>query len=87
VTSSTLSKQAFFSDYRSTCYPPDTACSINRYWRISNNEWRLRRSGFDGSILLSPRNAERARTLAAEYACEIMPNNQAAPLGAQPAKF
>lgn len=37
----------------------------------------LRRSGFDGVILLSPRNAERARALADECNCEIMPSNQA----------
>jgi len=37
----------------------------------------LRRSGFDGPILLSPRNAERARALAVEQACEVMPDNQA----------
>ncbi|NBA98080.1 NAD(P)-binding domain-containing protein [Pseudomonas sp. R5(2019)] len=37
----------------------------------------LRGSGFDGPILLSPRNAERAQTLAADYACEVMPSNQA----------
>ncbi|CAI8758709.1 pyrroline-5-carboxylate reductase [Pseudomonas sp. IT-P12] len=37
----------------------------------------LRRSGFDGPILLSPRNAAKARALAAELACEVMPDNQA----------
>lgn len=37
----------------------------------------LRRSGFDGPIRLSPRNAERAQVLAAELACEVMPDNQA----------
>ncbi|MEZ1319334.1 NAD(P)-binding domain-containing protein [Pseudomonas fluorescens] len=37
----------------------------------------LRRSGFDGPIRLSPRNAAKARALAAELACEVMPDNQA----------
>lgn len=37
----------------------------------------LRRSGFDGPILLSPRNTERAQALATECACEVMPSNQA----------
>lgn len=37
----------------------------------------LRRSGFDGIILLSPRNAERAQALADECNCEVMPSNQA----------
>ena len=37
----------------------------------------LRRSGFDGPILLSPRNARRAAMLAHEHDCEVLPSNQA----------
>ncbi|MFK0345177.1 NAD(P)-binding domain-containing protein [Pseudomonas asiatica] len=37
----------------------------------------LRRSGFDGPILLSPRNAQRATLLAREHACEVLTSNQA----------
>jgi len=37
----------------------------------------LRRSGFSGTILLSPRNAECAALLAAECDCRIMDSNQA----------
>ncbi|MFJ2985185.1 MULTISPECIES: NAD(P)-binding domain-containing protein [unclassified Pseudomonas] len=36
----------------------------------------LRRSGFDGSIVLSPRNTKRARALASGYDCEVMSDNQ-----------
>ncbi|MGE8064585.1 pyrroline-5-carboxylate reductase family protein [Pseudomonas sp. NPDC089569] len=36
----------------------------------------LRRSGFDKSILLSPRNHERAAQLAADCDCQVMANNQ-----------
>ena len=37
----------------------------------------LRRSGFEGRILLSPRNDERAARLAADCRCQVMPCNQA----------
>lgn len=37
----------------------------------------LRRSGFTGAILLSPRNAQRAAALAREYGCQVLPDNQA----------
>lgn len=37
----------------------------------------LRRSGYAGQIHLSPRNAEQARTLAAECDCQVMESNQA----------
>jgi pyrroline-5-carboxylate reductase len=37
----------------------------------------LRRSGYCGPLLLSPRNAERAQALASEHGCEVMPSNQA----------
>ncbi|WEL57625.1 NAD(P)-binding domain-containing protein [Pseudomonas kermanshahensis] len=37
----------------------------------------LRRSGFDGAILLSPRNAQRAETLAHTHGCQVLPSNQA----------
>lgn len=37
----------------------------------------LRHSGFEGTLLLSPRNAERAAALARECACEVMESNQA----------
>ncbi|MFK0309888.1 NAD(P)-binding domain-containing protein [Pseudomonas sp. NPDC090233] len=37
----------------------------------------LRRSGFDGAIVLSPRNAERAEALAAGQRCEVLESNQA----------
>ncbi|BBH45562.1 NAD(P)-binding domain-containing protein [Pseudomonas sp. KU43P] len=37
----------------------------------------LRRSGHAGPILLSPRNAERAQTLADEQRCLVLPSNQA----------
>lgn len=37
----------------------------------------LRRSGFDGAILLSPRNAQRAETLAHTHGCLVLPSNQA----------
>jgi len=37
----------------------------------------LRRSGFDGPILLSPRNAQRATLLVREHACEVLASNQA----------
>ena len=36
----------------------------------------LRRSGYAGTIRLSPRNAERAAMLAQECACEVMADNQ-----------
>ncbi|CAM3841120.1 Pyrroline-5-carboxylate reductase [Pseudomonas reidholzensis] len=42
----------------------------------------LRRSGFSGAILLSPRNAERAERLAREHACQVMADNQAVVDGA-----
>ncbi len=37
----------------------------------------LRRSGFAGTILLSPRNAARAEALAAEHGCQVLASNQA----------
>ena len=37
----------------------------------------LRRSGFDGAILLSPRNAQRAEALAHTQGCQVLPSNQA----------
>ncbi|MFJ4397917.1 NAD(P)-binding domain-containing protein [Pseudomonas sp. NPDC089396] len=37
----------------------------------------LRRSGFDGRLLLSPRNAQRAQALAVEQGCEVLASNQA----------
>lgn len=37
----------------------------------------LRHSGFDGQILLSPRNAQRASALADDCACQVMASNQA----------
>ncbi|WP_312933257.1 NAD(P)-binding domain-containing protein [Pseudomonas sp.] len=37
----------------------------------------LRRSGFTGVIMVSPRNTERAQTLAAECACQVLQDNQA----------
>ncbi|MGE8047468.1 NAD(P)-binding domain-containing protein [Pseudomonas monteilii] len=37
----------------------------------------LRRSGFDGPILLSPRNAQRAAVLARDYGCQVLASNQA----------
>lgn len=37
----------------------------------------LRRSGYSGSIRLSPRNQKRAQGLSDSYSCEVMPNNQA----------
>ncbi|MFJ4153575.1 NAD(P)-binding domain-containing protein [Pseudomonas sp. NPDC089752] len=37
----------------------------------------LRRSGFDGAIMLSPRNAERAEALAAGQRCVVLESNQA----------
>lgn len=37
----------------------------------------LRRSGYAGQIYLSPRNAQQARTLAAECDCQVMQSNQA----------
>lgn len=37
----------------------------------------LRRSGFQDTILLSPRNVQRARTLADECSCQVMIDNQA----------
>ncbi len=43
----------------------------------------LRRSGFAGAILLSPRNAERAGALAAEHGCQVLPSNQAVVDGAE----
>lgn len=43
----------------------------------------LRRSGYSGGILLSPRNAERAALLAKECDCRIMASNQAVVDGAQ----
>ena len=36
----------------------------------------LRRSGFSGRVLLSPRNNDRARELSRLWACEIAQNNQ-----------
>lgn len=36
----------------------------------------LRRSGFAGRVLLSPRNHERARQLSKQWACELMVDNQ-----------
>lgn len=36
----------------------------------------LRRSGFTGAILLSPRNVQRAEALAREHDCQIMADNQ-----------
>ncbi|MFF7065612.1 NAD(P)-binding domain-containing protein [Pseudomonas sp. NPDC008258] len=42
----------------------------------------LRRSGYDGAIVLSPRNAERAALLAAECDCRILDSNQAVVDGA-----
>ncbi|NIF27129.1 pyrroline-5-carboxylate reductase [Pantoea sp. Tr-811] len=37
----------------------------------------LRCSGFDGPILLSPRNAQRAALLAHEHGCQVLGSNQA----------
>ncbi|QXH49146.1 NAD(P)-binding domain-containing protein [Pseudomonas fakonensis] len=37
----------------------------------------LRRSGYTGAILLSPRNAERARVLSSEHGCQVLESNQA----------
>ena len=37
----------------------------------------LRRSGYNGTILLSPRNAARASALAIECDCRVLPSNQA----------
>ncbi|WP_264313742.1 NAD(P)-binding domain-containing protein [Pseudomonas putida] len=37
----------------------------------------LRRSGYDGAILLSPRNAQRAEALAHSLGCQVLPSNQA----------
>ena len=37
----------------------------------------LRRSGFEGPILLSPRNAQRAAVLAQEHGCQVLASNQA----------
>jgi pyrroline-5-carboxylate reductase len=37
----------------------------------------LRRSGFKGEINISPRNAVRADTLAREYGCKVLRDNQA----------
>ncbi|GAB1618019.1 NAD(P)-binding domain-containing protein [Pseudomonas sp. NGC7] len=37
----------------------------------------LRRGGFDGAILLSPRNAQRAETLTHAHGCQVLPSNQA----------
>ena len=36
----------------------------------------LRRGGYPGPILLSPRNAEKAATLARQQQCEVQPDNQ-----------
>ena len=43
----------------------------------------LRRSGYAGAILLSPRNAQRAAALAEECACGIMPDNQSVVEGSE----
>lgn len=37
----------------------------------------LRRSGFAGAIVVSPRNTERAQALASECACQLLEDNQA----------
>lgn len=37
----------------------------------------IRRGGFDGNILLSPRNQIMAEALARDYRCEVMTSNQA----------
>ncbi|OCT29461.1 NAD(P)-binding domain-containing protein [Pseudomonas putida] len=37
----------------------------------------LRQGGYSGTILLSPRNAERAAMLAREYQCQVLASNQA----------
>ncbi|MFK3725237.1 NAD(P)-binding domain-containing protein [Pseudomonas monteilii] len=37
----------------------------------------LRRSGYTGTLLLSPRNAERAATLAEQEGCQVLDSNQA----------
>ena len=37
----------------------------------------VRRSGYTGRILLSPRNRQRAEALAAQWQCEVMASNQA----------
>jgi pyrroline-5-carboxylate reductase len=37
----------------------------------------LRRGGYTGAILLSPRNGERARALADAWHCQVLPHNQA----------
>ncbi|MDZ5602006.1 NAD(P)-binding domain-containing protein [Pseudomonas sp. RP23018S] len=42
----------------------------------------LRTSGYEGAILLSPRNAEKARVLAQQHRCEVMETNQAVVDGA-----
>jgi pyrroline-5-carboxylate reductase len=36
----------------------------------------LRRSGFGGRVLLSPRNHQRAQQLAEQWDCEVMADNQ-----------
>lgn len=43
----------------------------------------LRRSGFEGMILLSPRNRERSTKLSDECRCQIMESNQAVVDGSQ----
>ncbi|WP_312934239.1 NAD(P)-binding domain-containing protein [Pseudomonas sp.] len=37
----------------------------------------LRTSGYEGRILLSPRNADKARVLAEQHRCDVLHNNQA----------
>lgn len=37
----------------------------------------LRRGGYQGDILLSPRNRDMSRKLAADWQCKVMPSNQA----------
>lgn len=36
----------------------------------------LRKSGFDGEIFLSPRNAERAAVLSDSFGCRVLATNQ-----------
>ncbi|TWI55013.1 pyrroline-5-carboxylate reductase [Pseudomonas duriflava] len=37
----------------------------------------LRRGGYTGPIMLSPRNADRSAALAENFGCQVMPDNQA----------
>lgn len=41
----------------------------------------LRRGGFTGRVLLSPRNQARAEQLGKDWACEVMVDNQGLSMG------